>query len=115
MKRGLCSVLFVLLIGVSLTAHAGITAACAWGFDDPMETMDMGDEGTPPCPACSESDAMSGNPDPCAAGGCVMLSVCPQQIHDGFSPPALQPERIDCVLIGRLSAVDPPPPRTLLF
>ena len=115
MRRSHFLLLFVLMVAVSATAHAGITAACALGFDDTMETMDMGDDGAQPCPACGESEAMSGNPDPCAAGGCVMLSVCPQRLQCGLSPPALQPEPIEHVLIGRPAAVDPPPPRALLF
>lgn len=113
MTRHLLELLFVLMISMSLTAHAGLTAVCALG-DGPMETMDMGGDGMPSCPACGESETLSVNPDPCTASGCVMLSVCPQQVQCGISPPALQPESIEHVLIGHLSAVDPPPPRTLL-
>jgi len=115
MRRRFILLLFVLMVAVSVTAHAGVAAACTLGFD-PMETMDMGGDGMSTCPACGESETMSVNPDPCTASGCVMMSVCPQQqIQSGFSPPALQPESILHGLIDHLSAVDPKPPRTLLF
>jgi len=118
MKGGLNSLLFVLLISVSLTAYGGSSTVCALGLDGPMDTvdMDMGTDGgaMAPCPVCIASGPVSEDPASCPAAGCVLFSACPHEIRYGTSPPVLQPEHMTGLFVSRSSGIEPPPPRAHL-